>query len=544
MKITIFSRTTINPWVYIYTLALALTLMITHCTKTNDFIRKQKPTTTRLTIIFVVDQLAYSYIQNLKPYFTGGLRLLIDQGVNYTNAYWPHATPATAVGHAGLNTGTFARYHGIVGNSWYSNGNKVLVEKKYLMIDGLTDQFLLAEKPKQNHYSYALSAKGRAAMMLAGKTGKALWLDFKKGLITSDSTYFEQMPHWVTDFNKKKNLQALPSITWKLTYPEKSPAYALAYATDYHHSSGTTLIDQTIAIDNTTEEPYRALYKNPYTDKLFLELAQHCIETVVTSPDDHLLLWMSLSSLDPVAHTFGPASREALDVIYQLDKNLQEFLNTVWRKFDKDQTLLALTADHGGMPLIENVKKKGYESAYRITPKDLIAHANNAVEKKYGPKNIVLYYKNSQLFLDKKQLAKLDSKKQATILKTIKRSLLKTPGIKTVWTAQELDAVSSYHTDAFKYNYAQQRYRGRDGHLFIQPQPYTLITKWQTGTAHKSPYNYDTHVPLIIYKPGYIEKKTITRKVWPLSLAPTLADIMGIPRPSAATGKILPGIFN
>ncbi|PKN03549.1 hypothetical protein CVU75_01700 [Candidatus Dependentiae bacterium HGW-Dependentiae-1] len=544
MKTAIYSHIKMSPYIYVYTLALLLGISITHNTQANEFNSNQKSTAPRLTIIFVVDQLAYHYIQNLTPYFTGGLKLLVSQGVNYTNAYWPHATPATAVGHAGLNTGAFARYHGIVGNSWYNNENEIHVDKKHLMVDGLTDQFLLAEKPKQNHYSYALSSKKRAAMMLAGKTGKALWLNFKNGLISSNSDYFEQLPSWVTDFNEKKNLQALSSITWKLIFPEKNPAYALAEATHYQASSSPSLIDKTITIDHTKPEPYQALYTNPYADKLLLELAQQCIEAVITSQEDHLLLWISLSSLDPVAHLFGPASRETVDLIYQLDKNMQEFLDTVWRKIDKNQTLVALTADHGGMPLIENIKKKGYTTAYRITPTALIAQANSAVEKKEGLKNIVLHYKNSQLFLDTKQFNKLESKKQTAIIKTIKRSLLKIPGIKAIWTTQELDAVSSYHTDALQYNYAQQRYRGRDGHLAIQPQPYTLISKWTTGTAHKSPYNYDTHVPLIIYQPGYIEKKTITKKVWPLSLAPTMADIMEIPRPSAATGKILPGIFN
>lgn len=546
MKKNSCAKTKINLFLSIGVLCLTSGTPATQCMQAHE----QKASTPRLTLIFVIDQGAYSYLQNLHPYFTGGLKHLIDEGVNYTNAYWPHATPATSVGHAGLSTGTFARAHGIVGNSWYSNDKKVYADNapelsaQNIMVDGLSDQFMLAAKPQERHHAYALSSKGRAAIMLAGKCGKALWFNYKKGKFCSSKAFFEQLPVWATEFNETKNIQALPSITWKLIYPEKSPSYALAGAADYAYSSGTTLIDQTIAIDRTEKKPYEALYKNPYANKLLLELAQQCINALMTSKEDHLLLWISLSSLDAVAHEFGPNSREALDVLYHLDKDLEEFLESVWRKIDKNQTLVALTADHGVMPILEKVREKGFQATYRITPKSLIQSVNEALEKKYDLKNLVIHYKNSQLFFDNALFTTLEPKTQSAVIKTIKSRLKHIPGIKSVWTAKELDAVATPDTDAFKFNYAQQRYQGRTGQLFIQPQPYTLISKWPTGTAHKSPYNYDTHVPLIIYQPGRIEKKVITKKVWPLSLAPTVADILEIPRPSAATGNVLPEIFN
>ncbi len=533
-------------------LCLAAEIPATFCTeysgeKTET--SSQKTSTPRLTILFVIDQGAYSYLQNVRPYFTGGLKYLIDEGVNYTNAYWPHATPVTAVGHAGLSTGTFARYHGIVGNSWYTNDKTLYADNapelsaQNIMVDGLSDQFMLAAKPLQRRHAYALSSKARAAIMLAGKGGKALWFNYKEGAFCSSKAYFEQLPIWATEFNEKKNIQAVPSITWQLIYPEKSPAYAIAGATDYTYSSGTTLIDQTLTIDHTQKIPYEILYKNPYANKLLLELGQQCINGIMTTDEDHLLLWISLSSLDAVAHEFGPNSREALDVLYHLDKDLEEFFKAVWRKIDKNQTLVALTADHGVMPILEKIHEKGFQATYRITPKSLITTVNDALEKKYGLEDLIIHYKNSQLFFDNSIFTTLEPKKQSAVIKTIKQTLKHIPGIKSVWTAKELDAVATPDTDAFKFNYAQQRYQGRTGQLFIQPLPYTLISKWPTGTAHKSPYNYDTHVPLIIYQPGRIEKKVVTKKVWPLSLAPTVADILEIPRPSAATEDVLPGIF-
>src|SRR5258708_31371875 len=73
----------------------------------------QKP---KITIIFVVDQMAYSYIPKLRSNFQYGFKTLLDNGINYTNAYHPHGMPATATGHTALSTGTFAKDHGIIAN--------------------------------------------------------------------------------------------------------------------------------------------------------------------------------------------------------------------------------------------------------------------------------------------------------------------------------------------------------------------------------------------------------------------------------------------
>jgi predicted AlkP superfamily pyrophosphatase or phosphodiesterase len=551
MKKNIFSCAKIvHVTTVAYRILILLSMLCASDSNTeNRAYQSYQAPTPRLTVIFVVDQLSYRYIQNLKPYFTGGFKTLIEQGVNYTNAYWPHATPCTATGHAGLSTGTFARYHGIVGNSWYTNNQKMYADNepeksaKNMKVDGLSDQFMLAAKPQERRHVYALSSKSRAAIMMASKMGKALWFDTKTGWITSSKAYFEQLPSWVQDFNTKKNLASLPTLTWKRVYPEKSPAYELVGLADYIKASEKTLIDQTITIDHTAPIPYEPIYHHPYINSLILDLAQDCIKTTMAETEDHLLLWISLSALDPVAHIFGPDSREALDMVYHLDKDLQTFFEFVLNKFDKTQTLFALTADHGVMPIPEKIHERGYP-AHRINPKELLEKINKSIDEKFGLSSVILHYKNAQLFLDKKQLRALDIHKQNAILKTIKRILLQTPGIKSVWTTQDLDTVSGKEVDTFKYAYAQQRYKGRCGDLYIQPQPYTIITKWPTGTGHKSPYNYDTHVPLIMYQPGKLEKKVITKKVWPLQLAPTIADILRVPRPSAAAEKVLPQLWD
>jgi arylsulfatase A-like enzyme len=57
-----------------------------------------------------------------------------------------------------------------------------------------------------------------------------------------------------------------------------------------------------------------------------------------------------------------------------------------------------------------------------------------------------------------------------------------------------------------------------------------------SGISSNSPYNYDTHVPLIWY--GWqIPSRSIEETVEMTDIAPTLSYLLGISAPNASTGK-------
>ncbi len=66
----------------------------------------------KLAVIIVIDQFAYDYIPKLSPFLQGGIKKLLNNGIVYNFATYPHAAPGTAVGHAGLATGSYAKDHG------------------------------------------------------------------------------------------------------------------------------------------------------------------------------------------------------------------------------------------------------------------------------------------------------------------------------------------------------------------------------------------------------------------------------------------------
>ena len=59
------------------------------------------------------------------------------------------------------------------------------------------------------------------------------------------------------------------------------------------------------------------------------------------------------------------------------------------------------------------------------------------------------------------------------------------------------------------------------------------------ATTHGSAYEYDTHVPLLIYG-AEVRRGTYRDEVGPADIAPTLCELFGINHPSACDGQMLP----
>jgi hypothetical protein len=78
----------------------------------------------------------------------------------------------------------------------------------------------------------------------------------------------------------------------------------------------------------------------------------------------------------------------------------------------------------------------------------------------------------------------------------------------------------------------------RSADLFIIAEPYWIIQKEATGTTHISPYNYDTHVPVILMGPG-IKPGRYNGKIEVNDIAPTLANMLDVEAPSGSVGRVL-----
>lgn len=533
-------------------------------TSTNPSLIADQPRPPRLTVIIVVDQLAYSYLPKLENNLHWGLRHLMRNGISFINTYHPHALPETATGHAALSTGTYPSDHGYIANDWFDNegkkvacdddpsspvfgkDNKMSAEGKsalHLMVDTLSDQCMLASQPNRKNQVYAVGIKSRAVIPCAGKLGKAIWFDDTTGLFTSSKAYFDTLPMWVTRFNTSKRVDALAAEPWKRFNTINSPTYNLSYINNYEGAASKKgAIQRKFAAKKNDHISYEQFKMTPQANQALFELATDCITTNLSANgNDKMVLWLCLSPLDYVGHDYGPDSLETIDLIYHLDRQLHKFMNTLGHKVKKSETLLVLTADHSAGPLPEILKKQGYTAAQRIMAQPLIDQLNQQITTDYSIEKLITGFISGQFYLNQREMNALSPEDSQNMLRSLKTQLSKQPGIKQVWGYDEL-ANKTFEANQLEQHFKRQLFPGRSGQIIFQTYPYCTITDFEHGANHNSPYNYNTHVPLIFYQKKVWEKQTIPDFVTTLQFANTLAYILQIPKPSASTALLLPGI--
>lgn len=519
----------------------------------------------QVAIIFIGDQLSHRAFEKAAPHTVGGIREFIDNGILYNNAYFPYARTSTGPGHATINTGTLPKIHGIIANYWYNENNKKIASdhddnenlgmfspkgiiKKgksafNMKADGISDQIMMASTPDEKNFAMALSLKSRAAIFSAGQLGKAIWFDTKHGgKFTSSKAYYNELPSWLTKFNKK--LHGLKTAHWTLQYPQKSKAYNFAKL-KYGFSRLPTLIDKTVSLDFYNQDKHKKHHKydpfiySPQSNKVLLDLAEEYLKETLAQKPNKILLWISLSSLDKVGHIFGSDSLEYIDTIYHIDHYLAEFMAHVRSIIPENKIIFALMADHGSTPIVEYLKEEKCSLAHRILVKPLEQEINQHIEQQYGVKNCIKEIGVPSIFLNHEELALVKTRQKNKIIRDIKTIFRKQPGIKQIWTYDDLAHAPCYSNDFTSY-YKNQLFPGRSGALIYQTYPYTCVSKGTLGTDHESCYDYTTHVPLLIYQPGKTSKRTIKDRVSMTQFAPTLAQKLSIPSPSACLENPLP----
>ena len=527
----------------------------------------------QLTLVFVIDQFAYHYLYKIRPFLSAGIKTLLDNGVLYTHATHPHGVPTTACGHAAIGCGAYAKHHGLVGNSWVNKIGDVIestfdtpehsaifkpngdvwpdrgASSKQLMVDNLSDSFALtASGPQTKKMVFSFAFKDRAAIMMGGKMGKSFWFDEKGNGLTSSKAYFDKLPQWLIDYNKNNAPVFGQELRWHPVHDLNGPAYNFAQKDNYAHCVIGPLCNQAFTLKNpgigTHEDPYEMFEKTPHADALVVGAVKECLTQNFTGkPDESCLLWLSFSSLDLAGHYYGPHSIEALDMVYQIDQRIQELLDFVAKKYPGITPLVALTADHGVMPIPEVLNDEGFQLPVRIDAKKLVEELNAIAKNEFGIDKIIKLVKTPQVFFDKQALKTLSKPLRRTLTTRLAEFIRTKPYIKRVWTHYDHNQAAS-QSDFYSELFFNQYYKGRSPHITCLAAPYHMLTTHEKGTSHDTPYLYDVHVPLVVWRKGSIEKKTISDPVRVLQLPTTLAHILNIQCPSADERDPLPGIIS
>lgn len=506
--------------------------------------RASQPTP-RLVIWITVDQMRGDYLTRYARHFgDGGFNRLLRAGTWFKNAHFGHAITETAPGHATLFSGVAPREHGIVGNSWLlqdgTGVTSVADDKSPLIGPGVTSglssekgrspvhllsptlaDVLVRETGGKAHF-IAISMKDRGAILPAGQSGLALWMG-PSGFVTS--THYGSVPSWATEAHRVHPPESYLTEGWPLLLDEAEYG---------NESAASPHADKSLKVGFPHEFPAKlspalVLKHTPFGDSAVLDLGETAIEGENLGADDVVdVLALSLSSTDMIGHMYGPESRELEDQLVRLDRELSDFFEFCDRKVGAKHFGVVLSSDHGGAESVEYFEKQGIVGV-RLSEAAVEKAATLALQKKYGKQTYFLGVASPYVVLRRESIA-ADGKDLGEVRRVVAEGVSNVAG---VHLAQSVGETLPDGTLGEKL--AAAFHPGRSGDVYVVPERHSLFLQKESFAAtHGSPWDYDTHVPIILAFGGQPAGRISERAVDVRSLVPTVAEWIGVPPPGDA----------
>ena len=491
----------------------------------------------RLVVLLAIDQLRSDYITRFESHYSGGLRWLLDHGAYFPEAAYRHSSTVTAAGHATVATGMHPSTHGIVGNSWREadKGNVYCVEDdRYAAVggpgEGASPHTLLAQtlgdRLKQSRPAalvYSLSTKDRSAVLLGGRRADgAFWFNPECGCLVSSTYYGDALPSWLRKLNDAGPASAYAGRDWRKLEDDGALYERLARQDSFPTEGGGT--DSVFPHGRGETDFESTLAATPFSDEITLTAALAAVRSgglgADAVPD---LLAIGLSATDSVGHRYGPFSQEAMDNHLRLDRSLGQFLSALEEEVGLEQTVFAVTADHGAMPLVEHLTAAGID-ARRLSTAEFWNAAQRDLEAcGSGPSAVTvdsaqgrnLYW--NEAGLQAQGVSRLDASR------CVAERLRSQPVVEEVWTAESLAAGGGQGmAQLFENSY----FESRSPHLQVQFHPY-VYPGGATGTGHGSAHAYDRRVPVLLAGFGITPGRHVA-EAGPEDVAPTLGALLGL----------------
>ncbi len=175
---------------------------------------------------------------------------------------------------------------------------------------------------------YSVAGKDRSAVLMGGKKADgAFWFDGETGQWMSSRYYMDEYPAWVREFHARRLADGYFGRTWEpLPIPEALlPSMKIEAAGAGAKDSG---IPRIIGHGTLEEDHgfYHALFETPFLESYLLAFAESLVREESLGTDEATdVLALGFSSVDSVGHDYGPNSREVLDAIVRLDRELDSF---------------------------------------------------------------------------------------------------------------------------------------------------------------------------------------------------------------------------
>ncbi len=515
----------------------------------------------RLAVVIVLDQFPYDYIARFQPYFgPDGFNYLIKHGADFTNARYAYSTTKTAAGHAVISTGAYGHRNGIIANSWYSRERQKMVgavdddsvqiigrsspghSPKFLQTYTAGDMLRLGSRFRSKVISVAI--KDRAAILLGGKLGQAYWVE--DSLFVTSTYYRKALPQWVDAFNASGAMKRFFGKAWQELRPDIAVRICDPETASYKtavNGIGTSFPHILYGTDtaHVTGSYYQALAYTPFATEALLSFARElCRAESLGTRGATDMLCIGISTTDAIGHPFGPQSREVFDNALRTDRMLADFIKFLDRQVGLSKCLLVLTSDHGIAPIPEYLTRAGSAvPAGRVASSAISTMVSTLLNGRFGalPGNLkwIDGVAESDVYLNRDALAAkhipLDS---ATAL--IRDSLGQKDPFASAFTRQELQ--SDAMTDELVQRCSRSFFPSRSGDVYFVLKPFYIMSGGKTGTNHGQPYDYDSHVPVLLAGPGVVPG-VYRGEVSPADIAPTISTLLQIEFPPSREGKVL-----
>lgn len=523
------------------------------------------PDKPRLVIGIVVEQMKYDQLEKFRDRLgENGIKRLINEGTYFKNASFEYMLTQSAPGHATISTGAEPSFHGITSDNWYIPLRNELINcTKDVSVNPVggsfesgmhspinlhastfSDELEMATNKRAKVFGIGMSEN--SAIFSAGHAADAAyWFDNTTGTWMSSTYYIDHLPAWVNDFNAMKFSDSYLNGIWSLLKPEQN--YYDCQPDSNKFEAGFNGINyfpydlKKIRLKNNTnsKNDFSLLRETPFGNTLTTNFAIKLIENENLGKDD-ITDYISIcyASTDDIGHRFGPSSVEMGDAIFRLDDEIKNLLTFLTDSIGKKNVLIYFTAAHGISEIPAVLEQNRIPSGYFIQNQalQLLRSYLNAV---YGEGNWIKGYSERQVFLNRTLIEdarlSLDD-----VQKKVARFLVQFTGVAAAYpySAFEANDFGNGNLKRIINNFNPQR----SGDVIVTLNPGWVEKEGDYVTNHNSPYEYDSHVPLVWY--GWtVNKSIVTRHVNLTDIAATLSSLCKVPAPNASTGEPMFELF-
>ena len=471
----------------------------------------------KLVVGIVVDQMRWDYLDRYYDKFgDDGFKRMINKGYSCNNCLINYIPTVTAIGHTSAYTGSTPAFHGICGNDFQIDGEKVYccgdntvdpvgtdnrkrgcMSPKNLLASTIGDQLRLHTDFKSK--VVGVSYKDRAAILPAGRSANgAYWLDIDNGQFITSTYYRTELPDWAKAYNKElkknKELKAVGKDVGK--YP----------------LCGHITTDMAIAAMKGEN-----LGKGEATD----------------------MLCVSYSETDVIGHEWSTRGDHTDEAYLELDKDIAKLLKALDEQVGEGNYILFLTADHGAAHNFQFMQDNKLAGGAWKWDEEIALKLNQVLNEKFGEgQKIISATMAYRIFLNKKYIAE-QGLNEALVRKTIVDYLKTAPHVQFVADFEQVQNAGL--PDIIRYRALMGYHPRRSGDIFIVPEAgWYEYGRWSSpvGTTHGEWNPYDAHIPLLFF--GWkVEHGSTSREVHITDIAPTITQMLHIQQPNACVGEAI-----